>query len=189
MSTNKTILSNTVNTRRKSAKSLRSAHRPFSIRPPDKPIPKATGFGHPHTVLLETSRQLLDQARYRSAAVVMAQTACEVFTEVAFATILKNMGLESLDEPLSKLARSFNLTNVRVRKLYVALSQDSIHQTSFWNGYIELVELRNKVVHKGKLVTAQQARDSYLTATQMIRHLERSLQSKYPRSTWIWKST
>src|SRR3989442_2938046 len=93
-----------------------SPQRPFSIRPPHKAVGSG-GFGHLHRVLLQTSKQLMDQQQYMSA-VVIAQIACEVFAEAMVTTILKSRGLESLDKPISNLVRNYNLANERARTLY-----------------------------------------------------------------------
>jgi hypothetical protein len=174
---------------KKSRLSSSFTQRPFSLRPPDKPIPIAIGFlrRQHHRMLLEISKELLRQ-KYYGAALVIAQTACEVFVEVAIATILKSKGLESLDQSLKDFVQNYNLANQRNRKLYVALSEDNIQRESFWNKYVTMVKLRHDVVHKGKQVTAQEGKDSFEVANEMIEHLEAVLEAKYPRSTWIWRS-
>ncbi len=148
---------------------------------------KATGvIVLPHKALLGTSQQLVDQQQYM-AAVVIAQTACETFTEVAINAILREKALDYLDEPISELLPNYNLKNEKVRKLYVALTDDRIQDAPFWAEYTKLVSLRNRVVHRGKKPNKQQAEESLNAATEIISHIENLLKTQYPNIRWTWR--
>ncbi len=148
---------------------------------------KATGVVMlPHKALLETSKQLIDQQQYM-AAIVIAQTACETFAEVAINAILRDKALDYLDGPISELLPNYNLRNEKVRKLYVALTDDKIQDAPFWVEYTKFVALRNRVVHRGKRPSKQQAEECFKVATEMVEHLEDLLRIKYTNSQWTWK--
>lgn len=163
----------------------RRSERPFSIGPKQLVGP-STRFGHPHRILLNMSKHLISQGHYMSA-VVIAQTGCEIFAEVTISTIIKDKGLEYLDQPISQLLPNYNLKNERVRKLYTALSGDRIQDALFWVEYVKMVELRNKIVHKGKKISMKQAGESHEAAKKIIEHLEHLLRSQYPSRQWVWK--
>ncbi len=151
------------------------------------PVLRLTGFvGWPHEILLDTAKSLISQEHYMSA-VVIAQTACEILTELTIKTILVAKRLDYLDHPISGLLPNYNLGNEKVRKLYVALSGDKIQDTPFWVGYTKMVTLRNKVVHKGTRPSLQQAEQAYKAAKELIKHLEQFLRAQFPNTQWMWK--
>ncbi len=122
-------------------------------------------------------RQLLDTAQaYRrqeeyDVAVIVAQTASELVTESAFETLFRVHGVTEKDRK-HLLPRSYNLTNDRVKALYVLLSHDKIQRQTFWSGFKEHVELRNGIVHKGEKAKARQAQASLDAVTELIAHVE-----------------
>jgi hypothetical protein len=124
-----------------------------------------------HRHLLGRAGQLLADGQ-PALAVVVAQTACEVFTEQLLTRLV-----DRLDEPLRKwvLRRQPRLPEIdddRVRDLYVALSGDRIQDQPFWSRSLAHVQLRHQVVHKGVHVAPEQAEASCEAIRLMLDHLE-----------------
>ena len=115
--------------------------------------------------------QQLREAGFHEASVVMAQSACEIAAERAIAQLLMRRGADYLQKYLHETVGSFNITG-RVRDLYVALSGDRVQEQPFWASLTTCVQLRNRVVHAGQLVTADQSALYLQVAHQVIQHLE-----------------
>lgn len=120
--------------------------------------------------ILTTARQL-HEAGVHEAAVVAAQSACEVACEWAIARLLLRRGAGYLHKCLDEMVGSYNLTG-RVCHLYVALSGDRVQDQPFWAKLTECVKLRNRVVHDGQTVSAEWAARHLEVAQHVIRHLE-----------------
>jgi CheY-like chemotaxis protein len=135
-----------------------------------------------HDVFLTAAKTLLE-AGYYSAAVVSAQTACEVITEQAIDFWILDMRmagdrglrlngvLKTLMEPF----QTYNLTNARLRRLYVTLSDDAIKQEPFWQRYKEHVDRRHRVVHQGYVTTKEEAEQSVAGAIEFVEHIKGTL--------------
>jgi hypothetical protein len=140
-----------------------------------------------HDMLLATAAALLDDGHF-GAAVVSAQTACEVLTENVMhfwiSQILITGGGSSLwrdlGESLMDLFQTFTLTNERLLRVYVLISDDSsITEQPFWNRYKELVKRRHRVVHRGSVSTHAEAAQSIAVAKEFVAHIKGTL----PRSS------
>ena len=83
--------------------------------------------------------------------------------------VITKRSLTDIEEALDDLLPNYNLGNEKVRKLYVALSGDKVHEAKFWSAFQEHVTRRNKVVHEGKEVTRDEAEASLMAATELIR--------------------
>lgn len=130
-----------------------------------------------HQGLMATAEQMIQEGKHEIA-VVLAQMACEIFAEQVISAILKKKNLSYLEDALDDLLPSHNLANEKIRKFYVALTQDQIHHTFFWHDYKNLVSLRNRAVHGGGKVSRDQASVSIRAANHLIEHLSRSLDSQ-----------
>jgi hypothetical protein len=126
-------------------------------------------WGQQYKFLLDTAKKLRDQAHHE-AAIVTAQTACEVCTEVVVSGWLRAKGIEDyvadlITEPL----RSYNPLDHRVRKVYEAFSEDEIEPGKLlWQSFRAHVERRNDIVHRGRQATPQEADDSIAVAEAII---------------------
>ena len=120
--------------------------------------------------LLDTARELRDQG-HPEAAIVTAQTACEVCTAVVFTAVLRAKGVVSLTDPLRNLISSYSLANDKVRDLYVALAGDRIQDKPFWSDFKAHAKLRTNIVHGGHSATAEDADKSIATVEKVIDHL------------------
>jgi HEPN domain-containing protein len=138
-----------------------------------------------HDVFLTAAKALLE-AGYYSAAVVSAQTACEVITERAIdfwildlrmASDVWDMRLNSVMNSLMEPFQTYNLANDRLRRLYVVLSEDAIHQEPFWERFKEHVDRRHRVVHQGYVTTKEEAEQSLAVAEEFVEHVKGTLPS------------
>lgn len=89
-----------------------------------------------------------------------------------FAHVFKGAGLTLIEEPILGFLPGYSLSNERIRRLCVALTGDKIDDAPFWSGYVDLVRLRNEIVHRGKRVPTDDAQRAFATAGQLIHHLE-----------------
>ena len=80
-------------------------------------------------------------------------------------------GIETLEGPVTALFSGSNLANERVRNVYVALTNDPIHTTTFWQSFKESSERRNRAVHRGQRISADEARVTCETAEAVLTHL------------------
>lgn len=114
--------------------------------------------GEPQQVLIASARQMIE-AGHHAAALITAQTAAEIVFERVIAGAIRRRAIRVLDEPLTAHFRGvYNPQSDRVRKLYVALTGDTVlvHQP-WWPRYVELAKLRHKAVHEGAEVLQQDA--------------------------------
>jgi hypothetical protein len=121
--------------------------------------------------LLHASRQMMATGRHE-VSIVVAQMACEVCAERVLRVVFRQRGLAFLEEAVEDLLPSYNLANDKVRRIYVALTEDPIHQQYFWSEYKTMVALRNKAVHAGSRVQESQAQMVGRIASSMIKHLQ-----------------
>jgi hypothetical protein len=106
-------------------------------------------------------------------AVVTSQMACEVCAERVIRTYFKARGVAYLEAAVESLLSSYNLSNDKVRRLYVALTGDQIQHQHFWTEYKTMVSLRNKAVHAGSRIQESQAQMVVRTAASVVKHLDR----------------
>jgi hypothetical protein len=109
-------------------------------------------------------------------ATVTAHMACEVLAEQVMSAGFRARGIEPLEDPVTDLLPSINLANERVRNVYVALTNDQIQAAQFWQSFTESSSRRNGAVHRGRRISADEARITCETAEAMLRHLEAVLQ-------------
>lgn len=126
---------------------------------------------YPQT-LLAACKGLIDDGQY-GISVVVAHMACEVSVERALSTAFASKGLQYLEDPVLDFLNGYNLGNDRNRKLYTALTSDSIEQQAFWPAFKESATRRNNIVHGGKVVGQEDAQSSYEAASEFIAHLKR----------------
>jgi hypothetical protein len=124
-----------------------------------------------HLVLLAAADNLLLQQQ-PGVAVVTAHMACEIVTEQAIAAAFNRRGLGDLEEVVTAWFQSNNLANDRIRDVYVALTGDRIQDAPFWGRFTASSKLRNHAVHRGKLVSPQEAKDCCTVVREVIAHLE-----------------
>jgi len=116
-----------------------------------------------HFELLKIARRLLDEGK-REFAVVAAQMACEVYAELAVTDLLKARQLGELEEVIPDLLGGYSFMDRRGQRLFHALTGRSIQQAEFWTNYKAHIEMRNRVVHRGKEPTHDEANGSIAAA-------------------------
>jgi hypothetical protein len=122
--------------------------------------------------LLDTAKKLRDQGHHE-AAIVTAQTACEVCTEVVLSAMLHASGIEEyVADLITGPLPNYNLLSKRVQKVYEAFSEDKIRWGEpLWQSFRTHVVRRNDIVHQGRQATPQEANDSIAAAEAVIGHL------------------
>jgi hypothetical protein len=123
-----------------------------------------------YVVLLNTAKQLHTQG-YHEAAIVTAQTASEVCTELVLTDALRAKSSEELADVIGQMIRNYSLDTARVRGLYVAVTGDRIQSETFWQSFKEHANRRHKIVHRGRQASAQEADDSTRAVESVIQHL------------------
>lgn len=133
----------------------------------------ASGIGEVITyprILIDNARRLCVEGQ-SNIAVVVAHMACEVAVERKLAETFAKHGVSHLQESIYDLLNGFNIGNDKLRKLYVALSGDQINQQAFWQSFMESVTRRNRIIHKGLIVTQTEAEESLKAADGLVTHL------------------
>ena len=121
--------------------------------------------------LLTTAQGLIARGDF-SIAVVVAHMACEISAERALSRTFAAKGIEYLGESVGDLLPGYNLANERVRNLYNALTGDQIQKQSFWKAFKESASRRNAAVHKGSIMTKEEAEASYKAASDLVAYLQ-----------------
>jgi hypothetical protein len=121
--------------------------------------------------LLSVARSLIDQGE-PSIAVVVAHMACEVATERKLSEAFSAKGLQYIEESVTDFLNGYNLANDKNRKLYVSLTGDEVHNSSFWARFKESATRRNKIIHEALTVDKAAAEDSYQAADQLLVHFK-----------------
>jgi len=127
-----------------------------------------------HEELLDVSRRLIEEAQDEyQLAVVMAQAACEVFTEQIISALIDRVEPESLRTWIhERVTRPNDLSESRVQELYLGLTGHKIDTgQGLWQEYVTHTKRRHRVVHRGVKVSKDEARHSHDTARKVIDHL------------------
>ncbi len=138
-------------------------------------------------VLLATADALFEDGHY-GPSVVAAQTACEVITEEAISFWFIEMRVmqggdrrwRAVGEATMESFRTFDLNNEGLRRMYVIVSNDQIHEQPFWSRYVEHVRRRHQVVHRGYVTTKAEARKSLAVAKEFVEHVKTTFPSGPP---------
>lgn len=121
--------------------------------------------------LLEAVADMIVRGRYE-VSVVTAQMACEICTERVLRAYFKSSGAGFIEDAIDALLPSYNISNEKVRKVYIALTADQIQNQFFWQEYKTLVLIRNKAVHAGSRVQESQAQMVLRVARLVVKHLQ-----------------
>lgn len=118
-------------------------------------------------VLLQEVEELIKQRKF-SLGIIVAHMACEVAVERSLTTAFARRKIDDLAEPIAGFLNGYNLANERLRNLYTALTGDAIEDEPFWPGFKDSAKLRNLIVHKGRIATESDARESLQAATAFV---------------------
>ena len=130
---------------------------------------EATVITYPQK-LLALARGLIESGEF-SISVVVAHIACEVATDRTFSEAFKAKDIEYLEEPIEKLLSGNNLGNDKTRRLYTALTGDSIQNQPFWSRFTSSATRRNKIAHNGAVIDKADAEESLAAAREFVGHL------------------
>jgi hypothetical protein len=134
-------------------------------------LPLVANTAHePYAALIESAETWLGEGHYKEA-VILAQTAVELFTEKVLGHLYHTRHIEYLKPDFERLLINYNIGNSKVSSLYMTLSGDPLTQQSFWRAITDHVELRNKLVHDGQDATEAQARASLAAIKNLIAHV------------------
>jgi len=134
----------------------------------------------PYLSLLESAQNRHDHGDYQEA-VILAQTATEIFMEQVFDRLFARRDIEYLQLPVERLLyRNFSLGHDKVANLYEALSGDAIRRLPLWSAYKEHTELRNDVIHQGRAVDAGQSARSLESVRALIDHVRQAALGELP---------
>lgn len=145
---------------------------------------KLSGHAQVHVVrhwdhILEKVESLYKDGHY-GAAVIVAQTACEVVMARAM-TKAPATGAAPRNAARTKAApkkaakvksyRSYSPSAAGVRMRYDTLTGDTLDQHPFWQAYSDMAEHRHAAIHAGVDVPQQHARKDIDAAKQLINHI------------------
>ncbi len=140
---------------------------------PEYTPPSGVVFQRLSKQLIESAETLLTQGHY-GPAVVIAQTACEVATELFISYALVKKDSEYLLDYFESQLRTFSLQNQGVRGLYIALIGDvDVAKKSFWEPHTKAAKLRHQVVHQGLPMTQDNADFAIKASTGFLDYLQR----------------
>ena len=124
-----------------------------------------------YEVLLDTAKRLREQEHYE-AAIVMAQTACEVCTEAVLTGALRErVQDDEVADLITDSLSNYSPTNDKVKKRYKVLFGHRIQDEPFWQPLTEHVARRHGIVHSGEEATPKEADESIAAVEKTIRHL------------------
>ena len=129
-------------------------------------------WGARFEVLLEATKRLRDDG-HPEAAIVTAQTACEICTEIVLTGTFQRRRIDYLSDPLGRLLPNYNIGNDRVRRIYEAVTNDSIAAADSvrWQRFQQHVKKRHGVVHGGQEATRSDANASIKVVEEIIEHV------------------
>lgn len=125
----------------------------------------------PYKNFLASAEAAHNAGQYKEA-VILAQTALELFTEKVLGHLYTVRDIEYLKPQFEHLLINYNIGNSKVSGLYMALSEDKLTATPFWSRLAAHVQLRNDLVHEGKDASLEQSRHSLDAVTSLIDHVK-----------------
>ena len=121
--------------------------------------------------LLATARRHHDKGDYQES-VIFSQIAAEIAADACLTRLIDRTEPTSMSKWLKdQLKVNTNLANESVRKMYTALSGDSIADATWWSQYKKHTQLRNDVAHEGARVTSQQSERGLAVVRSLIDHM------------------
>lgn len=125
----------------------------------------------PYFNILAAAKSRHEEGNFQEA-VILAQTAVEIFMERIYDRLFAKRNITDLQLPIERLLyRNYNLGHDKVVSLYEALANDEIRKAPFWPSFKMHNELRNDVVHQGRLVTKEESAKSMAVIDELIAHV------------------
>jgi hypothetical protein len=127
-----------------------------------------------HEDLLNSAHQFIEQSHY-GVAVVLAQTAFEVFTAQVRSQLIQRRQLTAMGDWIAKGTRR---VDARI-DFYVAVTRDQIQQDgALWPQYRAHAERRHGVVHQGRQVSKDEAEGSCRAVENMISRMKQVVEQQ-----------
>ena len=125
-------------------------------------------------ILLQAAKDLRDND-HPEAAIVAAQTAFEVCTEILISQALRNRGVDNqVVDVMESSIPTYNLGNDRTRRVYEAFTNDlGAADSARWSRLKQHVRKRDGVVHRGEAATRAEADASIALVEDVIEHMVR----------------
>ena len=124
-----------------------------------------------YETLLATARRHHEKEGYQES-VVFSQIAAEIAADACLSRLIDRTESPTMKAWLKdQLKINTNLANDNVRKMYSALSGDSIADAAWWSQYKEHTRLRNNVAHEGQPVSADLSERGLSVIRLLIDHL------------------
>ncbi len=120
--------------------------------------------------LFDIGHNLLNQGQY-SISIVVFHMACEVAVARALDRAYAAKGLQDLQPAIDEFMNGYNLANHRNRDLYNSLLGVEIDKQPFWSAFCESAFRRNKIIHRGLIVTQADAHASYQACHDFLTHV------------------
>jgi hypothetical protein len=116
------------------------------------------------------AKDLHQAAEQHDLAVLVAQTACEVFVEATIADLIRRRK-DPLADAVGEMLRGYSLMDDRGRAVWRALTGQRVEQEPFWAHYKAHVKRRNAVAHRGYEVTPEEAAASISAEVALFTYL------------------
>lgn len=127
--------------------------------------------GQVYEQLLQAALKHHEEGRHRET-VVFAQMAAEVAAESKLNVLIQQVEPEALRPLLqAQLDWNANLARKEIRRLYDALTGESLAQQAWWSAYKTNSERRNDVAHRAAAVSAAEAAEGLSAVESLVRHL------------------
>lgn len=110
----------------------------------------------------------LHESQEHAIAVVVAQTACEVLIREILPTLVHPHVTDELFPWALERIRQYTLNDRQGQDLWFRVAGSAIQEQEFWPAYKLHLDLRNRIVHRGEVATAEQATESLATAEALI---------------------
>ena len=132
-------------------------------------LPLEFTFSYPQE-LMNLARQLIMKQRF-SLAVIVVHKACEIATERTISETVDAKGEQHLKRRAKKLPLGYNnLAREKVRSLYTELTGGNLPQ-DIWIAFKTSADLRNAIVHRGRIANDAEAEASYKACNDVLEHL------------------
>jgi hypothetical protein len=127
-----------------------------------------------YRTLHDFSKSLIDQGQY-GISIIVAHLACEIIVEQVFTTGFETKKVPDLQESVTALFSGYNLSNERIRNVYIALTGDSkIKDEPFWRKFKKSAARRNRIMHKRHIATEQEAKETLEATGNFIAYLDQN---------------
>jgi hypothetical protein len=105
-------------------------------------------------------------------AVIVVHMACEIATERSISEAFDARGAQYLKDWVAHLRLGYSLARKDVRALYTALTGDQVaHHVTSWSKFKGSAELRNDIIHRGRIANEAEAEASYKAGSDLLERL------------------